>query len=352
MPGMLRQPQEIQTLYAELSERLAAYEAARSFSSLRGSFATKKVSGTSYWYFKTSETASGQREYSVGPDTPATRSVIEAYQKGRPEAEEIETAIARLCAMLRQGGAVATDTVSAKVISGLASAGVFRLGAVLIGTHAFLALGNVLGVRWESGLRTEDIDIAAGPVLEVAIGQVDADLPATLESLNMGFLPVPGLDPRKPETSFKVRGKTLRVDLLTPAQGKRNGSPVRIPRLKASAQPLEFLDYLLESPVAAPVINGGATMVRIPEPARFALHKLIVSGDRHIGQQTKAGKDRQQAAEMIEVLMADRPGDIELAVESLNKRAAGWRKKLRDGLARLPKDVDGAKKRIGAMLAA
>lgn len=348
---MVRQPQELQTLYAELSERLSAYEAARSFSSLKGSFAMKRVSGSSYWYFKTSETASGQREYSVGPDTPATRSVIEAYQAGRPAVEEIESGIARLCAMLRQGGAMMTDTVSAKVIAGLGSAGVFRLGAVLVGTHAFIALGNVLGVRWQSGLRTEDIDILASPVLEVAIGQVEADLPGTLESLNMGFLPVPGLDSRKPETSFKVRGKTLRVDLLTPARGRRDGEPVRIPRLKASAKPLEFLDYLLEAPVAAPIVNGGATRVNVPDPARFALHKLIVSVDRPVAMQSKAGKDRQQAAEVIEVLMMDRPGDIEVAIESINRRPKGWRTKLRNGLGLLPGALGEAKKKVTAMLA-
>jgi hypothetical protein len=200
-------------------------------------------------------------------------------------------------------------------------------------------------------LRTEDIDILANPRLEVAIDQLEADLPATLESLNMGFLPVPGLDARKPETSFKVRGKTLRVDLLTPARGRRAGAPIRIPRLKASAQPLEFLDYLLESPVSVPVINGGATMVRIPDPARFALHKLIVSVDRSIAFQSKAGKDRQQAGEMIEVLLQDRPGDIELAVESINRRSQGWRNKLRNGLARLPDTLGAAKQTISKLLA-
>jgi hypothetical protein len=348
---MTRQPQEIQTLYAELSERLAAYEAARSFSTLKGGFAKKRVSGADYWYFKTSATPSGQREYWVGSDTPATRSVIEAYQKGRAEVEAVESAIDRLCAMLRQGGAMTTDTASAKVISGLGSAGVFRLGAVLVGTHAFVALGNVLGVRWQSGMRTEDIDVLASPVLEVAVGEAGADLPATLESLNMGFLPVPGLDARRPETSFKVRGKTLRVDLLTPARGRRDGDPIQIPRLKASAQPLEFIDFLLESPVDTPVINGGATQVKVPDPARFALHKLIVSVDRSIAMQTKAGKDRQQAAEMIEVLMADRPGDIGLAVESINRRSPGWRKKLRDGLGRLPESLAGEKRKITGMLA-
>jgi hypothetical protein len=348
MTGMVQQPQEIQTLYAELSERLAAYEAARSFSTLKGGFAKKRVSGAVYWYFKTSETASGQREYSVGPDTPATRSVIDAYQKGRAEVEAVESAIGRLCAMLRQGGAMTTDTVSAKVISGLGSAGVFRLGAVLVGTHAFIAMGNVLGVRWQSGMRTEDIDVLASPVLEVAVGEVEADLPATLESLNMGFLPVPRLNRRQPETSFKVRGKTLRVDLLTP--GRRNTAPVPIPRLKALAQPLEFLGYLLEVPVATPVINGGATMVNVPDPARFALHKLMVSMVRHVSSQAKAGKDRQQAAEMIEVLMQDRPGDLELAVESINKRPPAWRRQLRAGLDRLPAELAGAKQKIAGLL--
>jgi hypothetical protein len=349
--GMLRQPQETQTLYAELSERVAVYEGARSFSSLKGGFVTKRIAGASYWYFKTSAAAAGQREYALGPDTTATREVIEAYQKDRTAVAEVESAISRLCAMLRQGGALMTDTVSAKVISGLGSAGVFRLGGVLVGTHAFMAMGNVLGVRWQSGLRTEDIDILASPVLEVAIGQVEADLPATLESLNMGFLPVPGLDARRPETSFKVRGKTLRVDLLTPARGKRDGAPVRIPRLKASAQPLEFLDYLLESPVAVPVINGGATMVKVPEPARFALHKLIVSVDRSITMQTKSVKDRQQAGELLDVLLQDRLGDIDIAVESLKRRGQGWRRKLRDGVNRLPDAFADAKARIVAMLA-
>ncbi len=91
-------------------------------------------------------------------------------------------------------------------------------------------------------------------------------------------------------------------------------------------------------------------MVKVPDPARFALHKLIVSMDRSIAMQTKAAKDRQQAGEMIEVLIQDRPGDIELAIESMNRRSKGWRKKLRDGLERLSDPLDAARKKIVAML--
>ena len=340
---MQRLSLETQTLYAELSERLRAFEAARSFASLAGAFAKKQVRGADYWYFKTSAGPAGQREYFVGPDNDETRSVMKAYGAGRAEAAQMTEQIERLCAMLRTGGAQITDTPSARVIAGLASAGVFRLGGVLVGTHAYVAIGNLLGVRWTSGLRTQDIDIAAATVPEVAVPQQESDLPRVLESLNMGFLPVPGLDPREPETSFKVRGQTLRVDLLTPARGRRDGKPVVIPRFKTAAHPIEFLDYLLEGPVPAPVVNGGATLVNLPDPARFALHKLVVADDRPVSTQAKAVKDRQQAAELIEVLYADRRGDLRIAVDSLNRRPRTWRVRARRALAKLPGELKAAR---------
>ena len=343
---MLRQPAETQTLFAELSERLRALEAARSFASLAGSFAKKQVRAGEYWYFKTSEGAAGQKEYFIGPDNKETRDFMQAYSAGRAGAQDSTKQMERLCAMLRQGGAMTTDTPSARVIAGLASAGVFRVGAVLVGTQAFLALGNLLGVRWESGLRTQDIDVAATRILEVAVPQTEADLPKALDALNMGFLPVPGLNPKSPETSFSVRGHALRVDLLTPAQGARTGKPILVPRLRAAAQPLELLDYVLEGTIAVPLINGGATLVNVPDPARFALHKLLVSGRRQAFEQTKAGKDRQQAGELLAVLHEDRREDLTLAVEAMNKRAAAWRTRLKRELAKMPDELAGARKLI------
>ena len=341
---MLRQPAETQTLFAELSERLRALEAARSFASLTGSFARKHVRAGDYWYFKTSEGAAGQREYFIGPDNKATRDVMKAYSAGRQEADDSSRQIERLCAMLRQGGAMVTDTPSARVIAGLASAGVFRVGAVLVGTQAFIALGNLLGIRWTSGLRTQDIDVAAARILEVAVPQSEADLPKALDALNMGFLPVPGLNPKSPETSFSVRGQAMRVDLLTPAKGARTGKPIVIPRLNAAAQPLELLDYILESTIPIPLINGGASLVNVPDPARFALHKLLVSGQRQTFEQAKAAKDRQQAVELLAALHEDRRGDLTLAVEALNKRAAAWRTRLKRELARLPDELSNMRK--------
>src|SRR5258708_6829142 len=120
---MQRLSPETQTLYAELSERLRAFEAARSFASLAGAFAKKRVRGGDYWYFKTSAGPAGQREYFVGPDNRETRAVMDAYAARRAEAEQAVEQMERLCAMLRPGGAQITDTPSARGIAGLASAG-------------------------------------------------------------------------------------------------------------------------------------------------------------------------------------------------------------------------------------
>jgi hypothetical protein len=67
--------------------------------------------------------------------------------------------------------------------------------------------------------------------------------------------------------------------------------------------------------------------------------------------QGKAGKDSQQAGEMIELLLQDRPGDMELAVDSLNRRGEGWSRKLRAGLQRLPGTPDEAKQKTSELLA-
>lgn len=247
---MDRIPLEIQTLYAELMERLSALEAGRSIGHVPGSFVTKTIKGDTYYYFQYSHPGGIKRQIYIGRKDKVLDEVVKKYREERGSIAEEEMGIQRLCTLLRVGGALLTDSASARVLKALSDAGVFRLGAVLVGTQAFLALGNLLGVKWTGGsLRTHDIDIAAKASVSIAIPDLRTDIPGLLEGLQMGFLPVPQLDPRKPSTSFKVRGKGLRLDLLTPLRGRRHQRPVIIPRLNAAAQPLPFLDFLITGPV-------------------------------------------------------------------------------------------------------
>lgn len=329
---MERQPLEIQTLYAELLERLAAHEAHRAIGHVAGTFVTKTVKGQQYYYFQHAEPGGSKRQIYVGRKDAVLDVVVERYAEARGEAATDEVSINRLSTLLRAGGAMTTDVASARVLRALSDAGVFRLGGVLIGTHAFMVIGNLLGVRWSgAALRTQDVDVAADLVMSVVVPHVAADIPGVLDSLEMGFLPVPGLNRTSPSTSFKVRGKGLRVDLLAPA--KRSGQlPLQIRRFAAAAQPLKYLDLVIEAPVRGAVVDGGATSVSVPDPARFALHKLIVAGERPAVMHAKREKDLVQAAQVLEVLSEERPGDVALAWEAVAARGDGWIRRVTSGI--------------------
>jgi hypothetical protein len=197
---------ETQTLYVEALERLRILDLERHFGRLAGGFARKKVGGNTFWYFRTSENALGRTEIYVGPDDPATALVISGYESLRGIASETNGGLERMAAMLRAGGCDALDVASGRVVQGLEAGGVFRLGGVLVGTHAYRVLGNVLGLKWRDGSRTQDPDVAAFRKVEIAAwnaGEV-ADVWGSLDALQMGFLPTPGLDPRSPHTSYFV----------------------------------------------------------------------------------------------------------------------------------------------------
>jgi hypothetical protein len=346
---MARQPLEIQTLYAELLERLTAAEAGRAIGALRGSFVAKTIKGEVYLYFQTAEPGGGRRQVYVGRRDAALDRLVDRHRTGAALRAEDDQAIRRLCTVLRAGGALTTDAASARVLEALARGGVFHLGGVLVGTHAFIVLGNLLGAQWQrAALRTFDLDIAGSAAMHVAVPELRTDVPAVLAALEMGFLPVPQLNPRHPSTAFKVRGSALRVDLLTPGRGIQR-APILIPRLHAAAQPLPYLDYLLSEPVRAAVIDGGGILVNVPAPARFALHKLLTAAERPATMQVKVDKDLDQAAQLVELLLDERPDDLHLAWEAA-RASAGVARRIRVGLPRLRRRAPEAAARLAAVV--
>jgi hypothetical protein len=322
-------PITTQTAYAELLDQLLALDARRSIGHAPGAFVTKTIKERAYVYFQYSTPGGGTRQAYIGPRSDALDAVVVRFANEREALREDRERIDELAAVLRAGGAAVTDAASARVLSAFAAAGVFKLGGVLVGTHAFLALGNVLGVRWDgASARTEDVDIGVGRVLEVAVPETDADVPRAIERLEMGFLPVPGFSPKDASTSFKVRGRGLRVDLITPSDRARSGRPVHVGRFNAAAAPVRYLELALEDTQPAAIVNGGGVLVTVPHPARFAILKLLVAQDRPSAFQTKADKDVAQAVQLVEALEELRPGDLRLAWRSARARGKGWAKAL------------------------
>ncbi len=325
-----RLPEDAQTLHAEMLALLIALEGERAWSHLSGSFTTKSVKGAEYVYFQYSDPGGVKRQFSIGRRDAALDAVVASYGEQRERRGSDLAQVERLAGLLRSAGLAVVPHGPARAIRALADAGVFGLGGVLVGSYAFQVLGNLLGVRWSGAAwRTQDVDIAGH--LQIAMPNLEADVPKALDSLQMGFVPVPRLDARQPSTSFRVRGKPLRVDLITPG-AERDVDPIFIPRFKAAAAPIRFLSLVMQDAQPAVAVDGGATVVVVPAPARLALHKLLVGQTRSAIQQTKGGKDLHQAALLLEVLAEDRPEDLEAAAKAFADAGPAVNRKVLRGL--------------------
>lgn len=324
-------PLTAQTAFAQLQDVALAEHVARSVAQLHGTFARKSVKRRDYWYFVYRE-GSQHRQIYVGPDSPRVRALVERKRKADSGPMR---ALAR--AYLAQGGAALLGK-HLRVIARLTDFGFFRAGGLLIGTHAFAAFANLLGVRWRAGDRTMDVDLAMpGPQVSIALPDTPkVNLHDALSTFEAGFIPTHTLAGDAGPT-YSLQGEPgLQVDFLTTL--RRGGdAPRAIETLSVSAQPLKFLDYLLEQPTQATLLDraGHCVVANLPDPARYAVHKLIVHGERPVRQRTKARKDIEQAAALFQWYASHDAERLQQAFADALGRGPGWRSRLRTGLAAL-----------------
>lgn len=329
-----------QTAYAQLFDAAQAVGLARSVADLRGSFASKRVKGKTYWYFQYTDVSGKLRQLYVGPDSARVRKLIEAKGRNAPAA-----ALDPLARSAMALGCEPVRPVHFRVIERLDDYGFFQAGGVLIGTHAFLGFGNMLGVRWGDMSRTQDVDFAhAGKRLAIALpSSIEIHVPAAIESLQMGFLPLGGVEGETSGSWLNPRDPDFQLDFLTPLH--RGGvQPYRHAQLGVTLQPLKFMEYLLEDVQQAAVFcHAGTRVVNVPHPARYALHKLIVHGERGATRAVKSNKDLRQSAALIEVLHAQSGWALREAWDDLIARGPGWSSRAirgRDALAKLAPEFE------------
>jgi hypothetical protein len=106
------------------------------------------------------------------------------------------------------------------------------------------------------------------------------------------------------------------------------------------------MEYSLEGVEQAVVFCAeGAALVNVPAPERFALHKLIVYGERAGAFRAKANKDLAQAASLIAYLAEHREDALGAALDDLLARGKGWRNRFATGaqaLARAYPQIEAA----------
>ena len=319
-----------QTAYAGLDEAARSADLTRSIASLPGGFAKKTVAGRVYWYYQV-KTGDGSLSQSyVGPDDDSTRALIARH--GDPAGKLSHQHLVRLNKAAIELGCADIPLKHARVIQRFADNGMFSAGGILVGTHAFLAYQNLLGLRWEAGAATLDLDFAhAGRNVSLALPEnLRMDTPAVIDSLEMGFIP------NNSRTSYKKADEPdFDIDFLT-SRGRTGDMPVLIPRFNLKLQPLRFMELSLQDPMRCTLLSrSGPVVVNLPRPERYALHKLLVFGERVQAQRVKAMKDLAQSAALVDYLLEYDAAALAQIWLDIQARGPGWRQRMAHGFKAL-----------------
>ncbi len=270
------------TQYAELKERTLG--AGLLLPGSPGTLALRSGTGFSYWYRVYYSVPRKQSETLVCKDgDSAALAEMQARMDFSGWASDQVSALRKL-------GFQVADKAVARVLVELHNQGAFAAGLVLVGTLAYMAWLNELGVIAVAS-RTQDIDLAHRQPLKLASPMSFA---RTVQATGLPFVAVPGFPSTKPSTSLKLPGVNgLRIDLLV--HGRTLGAIVRVPELEWAARSVPFYDYLMAAPEPAAMLAGAQCIpLRLPQAARMVWHKLYSSARRR-GFSEKAAMDRSQA---------------------------------------------------------
>jgi len=169
--------------------------------------------------------------------------------------------------------------IAEKILKVFADNNLFNEGVELIGSWCFQLYQKHLGAI-NFPLRTQDIDFLIPNPFQ---GKEHTDFIKQLEEL--GFSP-----DFKPDGSLYLWNADFKIEFITPEKGRSVDRAIKIRELGFSAIPLRFVTLLLEDPIM--IVESGIN-IRIPNPSRFCLHKLIISSRRK--KIDKKLKDIQQA---------------------------------------------------------
>lgn len=320
----------LQTLYQDLLQAHLDHPPEE----IMGTPHKRDTGGKSFWY-ATARTGGAHRQYFIGPDDKRTRARIKRWSDAKSDAAAFRALASQKAAALRAARMPALDVTTGKVLRALALAGAFRLGAVLVGTHAFRLYDLELGTRLSSKAAaiTADLDLASFEKLSVSIeDHAEPDIPVVLGAL--GLKPVGSLDRGKP-TRWRLPKSDFVVDFLAPSFDEKEG-PQRLEALGLWAQGLHFLNFLIRDPIPAVALYREGVLVQIPSPERFAVHKLIVAARRRGPGQAKAAKDIAQARALIGALAESQPNTLSHIFEEARNEGPKWESAIASSLKRAP----------------
>lgn len=161
-----------------------------------------------------------------------------------------------------------------------------------------------------SGLRTRDMDFLV--TIPLSIRQ-NVDVPELFKDL--GFL----IDYKGSEGYMQLIHPEVMLEFLVPQHGREHNRPYDLPQLGLNAQPLRYMDVALMKPIT---LKFEGIAVRVPHPACFALHKLLVAPRRK--EEFKRERDVEIGVQLLTLLLNRKDQDVFKDV--LNQFPQAWRR--------------------------
>jgi len=188
---------------------------------------------------------------------------------------------------------------------------------ILIGSWALIFYDKYFaGQGYAPSIRTRDIDFLLPLPLKM---RESVDIPKLLEDL--GFI----VDHVGQKGFIRLSHPELIVEFLVPERGRGSDQPYSLPKLKINAQPLRYLDLLALNIIT---VKHDDILIKVPHPAAFALHKLIIFKRR--AKKFKAGKDVEQALMIMDMLIKKR--DQEQIIKIFRSLPNAWQKTIANNL--------------------
>ena len=302
----------ITSLYSQLFEEAVANECITLCPGIQGSFTKENRRNSFYWYWVGRDNNDKARRVYIGPDNRDTEELVAKLQYRKDMARQAIDSMNRTAAAYRGAGGQINELSHFKTIALLAQQNLFRKGVYIIGSQGFVSICNALGISVNTPFLRANEFVSQGLSLAIPDERHSVpDSPAALKKFDDNFNLIPELDEknRGANLSTSLEIKKTKVDFLTADSGKVE--PVNFDDLGIAAKPLRFMGFLLGGePLKGLFIGTYAITVTLPNPARFAIHKLIISQERPHHFKTRSQKDIAQAAILLDYLIDEDPAQV------------------------------------------
>lgn len=197
-----------------------------------------------------------------------------------------------------------------KILNHFYNAGILD-EVILIGSWCMYFYKEYFSVPYSPSIRTKDIDFLVPLPIKhknkTDVQELLKDDGFIVTFNNNGYI--------------RLEHPEITVEFLVPERGRGTDKPYPLPHLGVNAQALRFLDFLVQNTI---VIKSESLRIKVPHPAAFGLHKIIVSRRRKTEE--KLLKEQQEALFVLNALIEEGKSNEIRAM--FNKMPVTWRKKI------------------------